>query len=268
MDSTITPHAESPHRNAPSAAGIATRPQAHTLGRKIAFAVAGIAAPIAVGGATARLAGSRSAGWIAGGLTAAAIAVVRWQLQRWINDEPAYTVERRVGDLEIRRYAPRVEARTQIAEGSFDRALETGFRRLAAYIFDGNAREESLAMTGPVVASGERLAMTGPVQARASSGGHEMAFVMPAGRTLASLPRPRDARVELVEVPARRVAVLCYRGRYRGDRVAREARRIRELAAAAGLHAAGEPAFAGFDPPSTLPWLRRNEIWLPLAELA
>jgi hypothetical protein len=120
-------------------------------------------------------------------------------------------------------------------------------------------------MTGPVRASGERLAMTGPVQSRASGGAHALAFVMPAGRTLASLPRPLDARIELIEVPEQRVAVLRYRGRYRGERVAREARRIRELAAAAGLPAAGEPVFAGFDPPSTLPWLRRNEIWLELA---
>jgi hypothetical protein len=265
MDTLISRESEVPPRNAAAATSIATVPRANTFRRKLAFAVAAVAAPIAVGGAAKRLAGSRTAGWIAGGITLAAVAAVRWQLQRWINDEPAFTVERRLGELEIRRYAPRVEARTRIDDASFDRALETGFRRLAGYIFGGNARAESLAMTGPVLAGGERLAMTGPVQARASGRGHEMAFVMPAGRPLAWLPRPGDPRIELVEVPERLVAVLRYRGRYRADRVEREARRIRELAAAALLATAGEPVFAGFDPPSTLPWLRRNEIWLELA---
>jgi hypothetical protein len=265
MDTITTRGAEVPSGHVSAATGVATTARASTFRRKLAFAVAAVAAPIAVGGAARRLTRSRTIGWIAGGATLAAVAAVRWQLQRWINDEPAFTVEGRVGDLEIRRYAPRVEARTRIDDASFDRALETGFRRLAGYIFGGNAGGESLAMTGPVLAGGERLAMTGPVQARAGGSGHELAFVMPPGRTVASLPRPGDPHVELVEVPERRVAVLCYRGRYRGDRVEREARRIRELAAAALLATSGEPVFAGFDPPSTLPWLRRNELWLELA---
>lgn len=265
MDSLITKESALPRGTHAPRSDIATAPQARTLPRKLAFALAGLAAPVAAGHLAARLIGSRRAGWLAGGLTLTAIAALRWQLQRWVNDEPSYTVERRVGELEIRRYAPRVEARTRIEDPDFDSALQTGFRRLAGYIFGGNAGGESLAMTGPVQARGERLAMTGPVQARGSAGGHELSFVMPMGRTLASLPRPRDARVELVAAPEQRVAVLCYRGRYRGERVAREARRLSALAAAAGLSARGEPAFAGFDPPSTLPWLRRNELWLELA---
>ena len=140
-----------------------------------------------------------------------------------------------------------------------------GFRRLASYISGSNTLRETLEITGPMTARGERLAMTGPVLARPGDGGLEVAFVMPPGRTLASLPRPHDARIELVEVPERRVAVLRYRGRYDADRLERESRRLRELASAEGLAGKGEPVFAGFDPPSTLPWLRRNEVWLDLA---
>jgi hypothetical protein len=248
--------------------GIATRPRANVTLRKLAFAAAGSAGPMVVGGAVTRLSGSRKLGGLAGGLAATAVAAVRWQLQRWINDEPAFSLERRAGELELRRYAPMIEARTWVEGADFDRALEAGFRRLAGYIFGGNARREELAMTGPVTAQGERLAMTGPVQARAVGGGHEVAFVMPVGRTLASLPRPTDPRVELLEVPERRIAVLRYRGRYRSERVEREARRLRALVSASGLVAAGEPMFAGFDPPSTVPWLRRNELWLEISNLA
>jgi len=60
------------------------------------------------------------------------------------------------------------------------------------------------------------------------------------------------------------VAVLRFRGRYRADEVARQADRLRSLLADAGLSATGAPVFAGFDPPSTLPWLRRNEMWVDL----
>jgi hypothetical protein len=178
--------------------------------------------------------------------------------------EPAYSVVRRVSGLEIRNYAPRVEARTTMEGADFDRALDEGFDRLAQYVFGGNYDDESLGMTAPVFARGELLTMTAPMFF--SPGGHTMAFVMPPGRTLESLPRPRDVRVFLTNVQARRVAVLPFRGRYRAAKVERKAAELVRRCEAAGLAIAGQPSFAGYDAPSTLPLLRRNEIWVDLAE--
>ncbi len=229
--------------------GFATRPHTHRLRRSIGFALTAVAAPLAIGASVASLARSRRSGMIAGGITAAALAALRWQLQRWFTDEPHYQLEQRLGELELRRYAPRVEARTRIAGDDFEHALDEGFRRLARYVFGR-----------------ERLAMTAPVTVTPGDGGHTLAFVMPPGRTLADLPVPEDRRIELVEVPPRRVAVLRFRGRYKGDVVRAQARRLANLARTAGLVGSNEPTLAGFDPPWTLPWLRRMEMWLELAE--
>ena len=233
-------------------AEIATRPRANKQARTLALGAAALAAPIAVGAGVAALARSRRAGVIAGGVTVAAFAALRWQLQRWFTDEPTYTVERTLGELEIRRYAARVEAHTRIKALDFETSLDEGFRRLARYIFGENDREQSLAMATPV--------MNTP---RAAT--HTVAFVMPPGRTRASLPRPRDERVALVEVPARRIVALRFRGRYTGENMLEHTRRLHDLVAAAGLDTTGQPVFAGFDPPSTLPFLRRAEIWVELA---
>ncbi len=67
-------------------------------------------------------------------------------------EEPAYTVERRVGSAEIRSYGPGVAAETGVtAEAGVAademRARRTGFERLAGYIFGGNSAKQSIAMT-------------------------------------------------------------------------------------------------------------------------
>lgn len=235
----------------PLATDIATLPQNNQAARALGFALGSVLTPIALGVGLGALLRSRRLGLVAGGASALACGLVRWQLQRWFTDEPRYEVERVDDDIEIRRYLPRVEAHTRLATHDFDEARERGFRRLAGYIFGANAREETLEMTCPVT-----------IAPRPSS--HTVAFVMPPHQRHSELPHPDDARVELVDVPARRVAVLRYRGGYRAATVARHAEHLRERCAALGLTALGEPIFAGFDPPTTLPLLRRSEIWLEL----
>jgi hypothetical protein len=220
--------------------------------RAVAFGLGSLLVPVAAGLGVAAFAGSRRLGILAGGATALVAGLTRWQLQRWFTDEPAYEVERVIDDIEIRRYKPRVEAHTRFATLDFDEVRERGFRRLASYIFGGNAAHHELAMTCPVT-----IATRGAA--------HTMAFVMPPDYSRRDLPQPDDSRIELVDVPARRVAVMRYHGGYRSQTVERHAAELREKVAALGLTTRGEPMFAGFDPPTTLPLLRRAEIWLELA---
>ncbi len=223
---------------------ITTKPRARLGLRKGLFAGAIAVLPAAIGSGIGTLARSKRAGALAGGIAAGALALARWQLQRFFNDEPTYKVEKRIGKLEIRSYEPHVVARAHTMVPDFDKAQQQLFQRLAGYI------------------QANDLAMTGPVEMMVEGQGHTMAFVMPPGRSVLSLPRPDDAHVRLLEVPARRIAVLPYRGRYRGDVVEERERELLRLVADAGLSAKGRPMFAGFDPPSTLPMIRRNEIWV------
>lgn len=176
-------------------------------------------------------------------------------------EEPKYTVERQIGDVELRQYGPRVAADTYVG-GSEISARSEGFQILAGYIFGGNAAKAKIEMTAPVAQSGggREIAMTAPVdQTRGTDGRWRVRFFMPAGSTLASLPTPNDKRVELVEVPGERVAALRYSGVASEDAV-RDAQ-ARLLAALKGSSAQPEGApFSWFyDPPWTIPPLRRNE---------
>ena len=59
-------------------------------------------------------------------------------------EEPPFDLLDRIGDVEIRQYYPAVQAITQL-NGSAQ--TSAGFRRLAGYIFGGNADGESISMT-------------------------------------------------------------------------------------------------------------------------
>src|SRR5262245_34554146 len=77
-------------------------------------------------------------------------------------EEPTYQVIDRIGDVEIRRYAPRFAAETTLPVRSSD-AVDQAFFILAGYIFGGNKPKQDIAMTAPVAVEGQQLAMTSPV---------------------------------------------------------------------------------------------------------
>ena len=193
------------------------------------------------------------------------VADLAWSLMTRVA-EPTYALETRDDDFEVRAYAPRVVAETVVA-GAWGAVGNEGFRRLAGYIFGGNTTRAKIAMTAPVAQreTGRAIAMTAPVGQRQDGGAWVVSFTMPAGETLATLPRPLDARVTLRELPAARVAVVRFSGLCGEAMRAERARSLRAWAEARGLAVTGEPEVNRYNPPWTLWFLRRNEVWLALA---
>jgi hypothetical protein len=180
-------------------------------------------------------------------------------------EEPRFETVETLGAVEIRRYASRIAAETEVA-GSEEAARNEGFRRLAGYIFGGNAKRDRIAMTAPVAqAPGERIAMTAPVAQAGGAEGWRIRFFMPARFTMDTLPVPDDARVALVPAPEETVAVLRFSGIPRAAAVAENTAAL-DAALARSAWVATGPAQAWFyDPPWTVPALRRNEIAVPVA---
>jgi len=177
-------------------------------------------------------------------------------------EEPRHRVLERVGNIEIRAYEPRIAAATTIA-GDPTKARAEGFNRLARYIFGGNAGGAKIAMTAPVAQGpGERIAMTAPVAQTVAqtAAGSTICFFMPADRTRATLPHPNDPSVVLIDVPGTTMAVLRFSGLTSVEVLA--AKRAELLAALGGSRwrPDGVPEDWFYDPPWTLPPLRRNEV--------
>ena len=181
-------------------------------------------------------------------------------------EEPHYVATQLSDGVEIRRYGPRVAAETTVTADE-DRARNIGFRRLAGYIFGGNHRDQTIAMTAPVSQhSREKIAMTAPVAQARDGEQSTIRFYMPSKWTLETLPAPNDDKVRLVIVPAETVAVL----RFTGDRspraVAERAGELSNMLRVNEIEATGPPRAWFYDPPWTLPFRRRNEIAVPVVD--
>lgn len=195
-------------------------------------------------------------------------------------DEPAFRVVERDGAIEIREYDGFAVAETTV-DAPFDKAVGTGFRRLFDYISGANRRETKIEMTAPVVAEpeGEKIEMTAPVLAEPSTGtaadtaaslapGSEeswrVAFVLPEGYTAGTAPTPTDPSVTLRDVPERRVAIIGFPGLFRNATGEAKREELASWLAARGLAHRGDWRMAGYNPPWTIPALRRNEVMVTL----
>lgn len=184
-------------------------------------------------------------------------------------DEPTYTVVQTTDVFEVRQYAPYLVAEV-LVPGPVNEAGSQGFSLLGGYIFGKNKGERKLEMTAPVTqqaAPPVKLEMTAPVTQAAAPGGSGqfvVQFVMPKGYTLATLPEPLDARVKLREVPGGKVAVIRFSGSWSQSTYEEQLQKLRSDLAAAGMATVGEPVSSRYNSPFSLPFLRRNEIWLNL----
>ena len=106
--------------------------------------------------------------------------------------------------------------------------------------------------------------MAAPVTAEKSSRGWRFAFVLPAGYRLDNAPKPTREDVKLATVPARRVAVKRYSGWWNEASYRENLQLLQDWMRQNGLEADSQPRYAGYDPPWTLPFLRRNEVMIDI----
>jgi hypothetical protein len=179
-------------------------------------------------------------------------------------EEPSYRSILLEGAFEIREYPVLIAAEVTVP-GERSEAVSAGFRLLAGYIFGGNTRKQSIAMTAPVIqneAANEKIAMTAPVIQSEDPAGWVIRFIMPSSYTLETLPTPNDPKVRLTPLPPKRFAVVRFSGLVDDNDVVQQTTVLRAFMAEQKLTAIGTPSLARYDPPWTLWFLRRNEVML------
>jgi len=158
-------------------------------------------------------------------------------------EHPKYTLIERSGAIEIRAYAPMIVAETEVT-GERREAISKGFRLIADYIFGNNTAAQNVPMTAPVTQQGDGKSW-------------RVRFLMPSKYTMETLPKPNNPAVVLKEIPGKRFAAICFSGMGGKDSLDRHTNELEEFISAT--------TYAFYNPPWTLPFLRRNEVMVETA---
>lgn len=161
----------------------------------------------------------------------------------------SYKVIEKDGSFEIRDYAPHEVATTSMASGS----QNGSFGRLFRFISGGNEAQQKIAMTTPVF-----------MPATADGTMEEMQFVVPAEISAGGTPAPTQESVSLRKNPGGKYAVIRHRGWGRAEERREKLEELREELKKRGLKPKGDPIFAGYDPPWTPGFMRRNEVLIAI----
>jgi hypothetical protein len=192
-------------------------------------------------------------------------------------EEPKYVVIEKSEPFELRSYAPRIVAEVKV-EGDLDSAASQGFRLIAGYIFGKNQVAEKIAMTAPVGVEpsdqnkSSKIAMTVPVAIEGAKSFESpnnqwtVSFVMPSEYTLATLPKPLNSQVKIREVPAEKRAVILFTGFNSAEKTQEKTLLLQDWIKSKNWKTTGDPQFARYNPPWSLPFLRRNEVMIQILE--
>jgi hypothetical protein len=159
-------------------------------------------------------------------------------------ETPDYKVLLEDGKFEVREYPALTLVRTDSGDGDF--------MRLFGYISGGNEAEQKIAMTAPVLMKheGEKTGMS---------------FIVPKDVAATKVPAPKDSAVMMDNLPPGQFAVYRYSGGRNEPNELEALGKLRAWVDKRRLEVTGEPLFGYYDPPWIPPFMRRNEVMLPIA---
>lgn len=185
-----------------------------------------------------------------------------WQMTAYKAPEPSYSLLKKEGSIEIRRYSSLIIAQVNV-KGERKSAIQTGFKILANYIFGNNGTHQKIGMTAPVMQESlhQYTQIDNPSKAKDA---WAIRFVIPSLYSIDTLPKPTNEAIEIVRVPNKKYAVIRFRGSSQRSNLDEHEAILHAYLAKHHLKVIGETIYAFYNPPWILPFLRRNEIMLEI----
>lgn len=220
-------------------------------------------------------------------LAAAAVTYTMTEEAKARAKEPKFKVLSKQGNCEIRLYPKIVVARVRV-DGDRGTALNEGFRILAAYIFGKNkpvgrdqdadgaetsvskngsgSKASRLLSTATANFKGQKIDMAAPVTIELEGRRWLITFIMPEeyADNIAALPAPIDNRIEITEIEERKLATIKFAGSASERQFTKKRDELLKLIGGMGMSAAGQSIHAYYNPPFALPFLKRNEVLIPI----
>lgn len=161
----------------------------------------------------------------------------------------AYTVSKKYDAFEIRRYEASLFTSVKLNTNNYKDASGKGFSVLAGYIFGGNEKNESIAMTSPVAMTlGDSMVMM---------------FKVPEKIEKEMLPKPNQPQVEFREEPAKTAAAIRFGGWTTDKKIEAYKQKLITALDKEGISYTNNFQFLGYNAPYEV-FNRRNEIIVEL----
>jgi hypothetical protein len=162
------------------------------------------------------------------------------------SESQKYNVVRTEKDFEVRFYPSVTMATITSSVKSHKELGNSGFKKLANYIFGGNEGEKQIAMTTPV-----HMDVTDSLSS--------MSFVMPANYTKDNLPLPIDTSVKINSTSDEYVAAIKFEGFASEKDIKFYTEKLENALKEKAIPYYGHFRFLGYNPPYQLMG-RKNEI--------
>jgi hypothetical protein len=161
-------------------------------------------------------------------------------------EELPYTVLDKEDNFELRHYDRLVLVTTPMQDGT--ERQNSPFNTLFKYISGENQATTEIPMTAPVFMD------------QADQATEYMSFVLPEDFTIETAPVPQDPTVKLEEITDYTVATVTFSGFLKQDNIEKHKALLETWIARKALKKIGPVKAAGYNPPFTIPAMRRNEI--------
>ncbi len=160
-------------------------------------------------------------------------------------EQHKYVVLKKYAHFEVRQYAPAVFSTVKMSTSTYKESSSKGFRILANYIFGGNEKSQSIAMTSPV-----RMELDDSMK---------MAFMVPASMQQEDLPKPMDGQIKFEKEEQKIMAAIEFGGWADDASIEKYKKILRKELESHGLEYNEKFMFLGYNPPYEMIG-RRNEV--------
>ncbi len=166
--------------------------------------------------------------------------------------EPEYQVLDKEKSFEVRKYQELLIAETEVEEEDFRKAGKAGFPRLAGYIFGKNEEKKKIEMTAPVFMK------------KNPNKKWTMTFILPEEYRSQKTPTPLNRKISIKKLNQKAFAVIQFSGFFTINNFQKHTDKLKKWIKSKGYQVLSEPIFAGYDPPFTLFFLKRNEVLIEI----
>ncbi len=170
-------------------------------------------------------------------------------------ETPKYSLLKKESNFEIRKYNQFIVAKTNI-ENDYEVAMNSGFRRIADYIFGGNNQNLQIPMTAPVISTSPSVLPNT----------YEVMFFMPSAHSINSLPKPNLDSVKIQTMNLGKVGVIKFGGWATKKNCIKYHQRLEKWLGENLINYESQSMVAQYNSPWALPPFRKNEIFIKIIE--